>query len=219
MKVRFSVNEMGELVSRDGRKLGRIAAMTLDLPEEEGGTIGGVEEPGSVSSEQQKTPPTPQNDDDVREVWDHYTSVISSRYRLDDKRRKIIKDALRVRSVAECKRAIDGLAASPHHNGQNDQRKTYLDLRYALKGIGAESNDERIDKMAALAPRSQEQRARTGADRATSRFEALKRGWEHQRQLDTWPRMRQSLVEGINALGYAVVFDSDGKPARLEEKS
>ncbi len=89
----------------------------------------------------------------ISRIWDHYQTVIpgASRQTLESKRTTIIRNALKVRDEETCCKAIDGLAASPHHNGQNEQRKKYLALRYALKGIGAESNDERIDNMAAKA--------------------------------------------------------------------
>jgi hypothetical protein len=89
----------------------------------------------------------------VAVVWAHYQKVIPSgtRYKLDEKRRTIIRNALKVRPLEQVFRAIDGLAVSPHHNGQNESRKKFLGIHYALKGIGAESNDERIDKMAAKA--------------------------------------------------------------------
>lgn len=89
---------------------------------------------------------------EVEEVWEHYVAVFNAtRQTLDPKRTTIIRNALKVRSVAECKRAIDGLRVSPWHNGENDGKKKYLGIRYALSGIGQESNDERIDKMIAIA--------------------------------------------------------------------
>jgi hypothetical protein len=89
---------------------------------------------------------------DVEVVWSYYVQVFkASRQTLDDKRRTIIRNALKIRTVDECKRAIDGLSVSPFHNGDNEQRKKYLGIRYALSGIGKESNDERIDKMVDVA--------------------------------------------------------------------
>lgn len=45
------------------------------------------------------------------------------------------------------------MSRSPHHNGQNDTGKRYLDIRYALRGNShrGESIEERIDAMAELA--------------------------------------------------------------------
>lgn len=94
----------------------------------------------------------PSSGSDIEIVWAHFVKVMNaSRQTLDSKRKTIIRNALKVRSVEECQRAIDGLSVSPFHNGDNDQKKKYLHLRYALAGIGAESNDERIDKMIDIA--------------------------------------------------------------------
>lgn len=104
--------------------------------------------------------------DRVQRVWAHYQRVIpgGQRYALDEKRKRLISTALGVMqrqadgfpdaaeyAVTRCCEAIDGLAASPHHNGQNDRGKKYLGIQYALAGRGTESVDERIDKMCALA--------------------------------------------------------------------
>jgi hypothetical protein len=60
-----------------------------------------------------------------------------------------------VRSVAECKRAIDGLRVSPHHNGENDAAGEVHSTSGTPSKATAqrgESDDERIDKMGELAP-------------------------------------------------------------------
>jgi GntR family transcriptional regulator len=82
------------------------------------------------------------------EIWEHYRATIKNgnRRKLDDRRRRIIRKALGVRTVDECKRAIDGLAQSAFHNGANSDRKEYLDIEYAL-GKRSESPDARIDAM------------------------------------------------------------------------
>lgn len=152
MKVRYSVNEAGELVDRDGRSLGKITSVTLDHHEEEGGTIGGEEDRHLVvlrePGEQKKktTPIAPEID----EIWAHYVKVFdATRQTLNVQRKRVIRNALNVRSAEECKRAIDGLKVSPFHNGENQDGKKYLDIRYALKGNSTkgESDEERIDKM------------------------------------------------------------------------
>jgi hypothetical protein len=83
--------------------------------------------------------------------------------RLEVKRAKVIDKALEVRTIQQCCRAIDGLNVSAHHNGVNDRRKKYLDIRYALAGIGKEGDDERIDKMAEKAPRQDTSTAQVSA--------------------------------------------------------
>lgn len=109
-------------------------------------TRGRVDPPGRPTND----PPTA-----LARIWDHYQRTIPGalRQKLDSTRTTIIRNALKVRDEAACCRAIDGLARSPFHNGENDRRKKYLGIRYALKGNTAtgESNDERIDKMAEMA--------------------------------------------------------------------
>ncbi|GAC1524646.1 MAG: hypothetical protein NVS3B1_12680 [Marmoricola sp.] len=91
--------------------------------------------------------------EDVTTVWEHYVETFgAARMKLDSTRTTIIRNALKVRTVEECKRAIDGLRISPFHNGENDRQTKYLGIQYALKGRNGESTDERIDKMIALAP-------------------------------------------------------------------
>jgi hypothetical protein len=159
MKVRYSINDDGELVSRDGHVLGRVTSLTIEAPTiadddpansgDERGTIGGVVVVVKEEQEQQKINPTCPRD----RVWAHYVNLFGTHYKLNDMRKRMIDNALKVRSEERCIQAVSGLRLSPFHNGENDQRKKYLDIRYALKGNSArgESNDERIDKMAALA--------------------------------------------------------------------
>lgn len=91
------------------------------------------------------------------DVWTHYLDTFypdrsGNLPKFDDTRRKIVAAALAVRDAEQCKVAITGLSRSPHHNGQNDQGTRYIDIRYALRGIGGrgETHEERIDRMAAL---------------------------------------------------------------------
>lgn len=153
-KTRFSVNEHGELVSRDGEVLGRITSLTLEAPSRTSATSG---EPvgamgGGVGVEVQTTledhPRTP-----IDDVWDHYVSLFGSAYKLTPQCKRIIRNAIDVRSVEAAKKAISGLRFSPHHNGENEQKLKYLHIRYALKGNQrtGESSEERIDRMGVIA--------------------------------------------------------------------
>jgi hypothetical protein len=90
---------------------------------------------------------------DIYEVWRYYLAKVPSRRQLGLKQRSQIKAALKVRTIDEIKLAIDGLAASPFHNGINDRDKTYLDLHYAIVARGLESTEERIDKAIAWGKR------------------------------------------------------------------
>jgi hypothetical protein len=113
----------------------------------------GQEPPGEPPEESGKKPGK-EIEPEVLEVWEHYVRVMAAtRQELNAVRLRVIRNALKVRSVAECKRAIDGLRVSPWHNGENDNGTKYLDIRYALKGLkNGESDDERIDSMGERAP-------------------------------------------------------------------
>jgi hypothetical protein len=82
-------------------------------------------------------------------VWTYYVEKFNAtRQVLDSKRKTIIRNALKVRSLDECKRAIDGLYVSEHHNGgPHGTGKKYLGIQYALKGRGDNSTDTWIDHM------------------------------------------------------------------------
>lgn len=161
--------------------------------------------------EQQHVEPDP-----VQEVWGHYVTVFKAeRQTLDSTRRTLIKNALKVRSVAECKRAIDGLHASPFHNGENDRQTKYLDIRFALKGNSqrGESNQERIDKMGELAPAHG---LAPGLERKVAirldnyrRFLASGKTREARRSLESKAELEE--------MGFAVI-DMEGPPwVRLEK--
>jgi hypothetical protein len=163
----------GYLIAANGETIGRLVSMTLDM--EMGDAPGGTyKEGGEIFSTSRGNEEDLNRDGgagetthgpsksalDVKAVWDHYCQVFAdvdgvdpSRMSLNATRSRVIRNALKVRSVDQCKLAIDGLARSPWHHGENDQGKKYLDIRYALKGNSArgESNEERIDKMAELA--------------------------------------------------------------------
>lgn len=82
----------------------------------------------------------------IDRVWAYYHEVIPNRRVLDDKRKRHIRNAINLVGEDGTKRAILGISRSPWHNGENEQRKKYLDLHYALRGKGDESDDERIEK-------------------------------------------------------------------------
>lgn len=79
--------------------------------------------------------------DTISVVFDHWRSVMASpRSKLDDKRRRLIKAALKNYSVEDLKAAIDGCRASPWHMGKNDRRQKYNGLDLILR------NAEKIDQ-------------------------------------------------------------------------
>jgi hypothetical protein len=172
MKKRLAVDPPCNLRERDGRIVGTLVSIVVDLPDaEEPRGQGGEEVPSpkvTESSSDVVETSTPQGgvggislfdstdqlvgkaEATVKYVWTHYQKVVpgGERYKLEAKRRTIISNALKARPLEVVLRAIDGLAASLFHNGKNDRRKKYLGIQYALAGTGSESNDERIDKMA-----------------------------------------------------------------------
>jgi hypothetical protein len=161
------------LRDQNGRVLGRVTEVVIELP---GGTFKeGVRPTENIKDSQQleggvgeTSPDGPREIGDVEKVWDHYVQLFdATRQTLNPQRRRDIRAALKVsetiarqteapdprgEAVTEVKLAISGLRVSPHHNGENDQRKKYLDIRYALRGNTArgESVEERLAKMIAL---------------------------------------------------------------------
>jgi hypothetical protein len=123
-------------------------------------------------------------EEEVQDVWATYLKATGKKPKLDDKRRKHITNALKVAQgddqparLKKCKLAVVGLTRSPHHRGENDTGTQYLDIRYALKGIKDESDEERIEKMAALAAQPGPAASVAGIDptRIERRLEAVQR--------------------------------------------
>lgn len=222
MKVRYTLGEDGIFRDRNGEALGRVVGITLDVESDPasadpgGGKGGGAfsssgEQPGSTTEEaavqggagENEKPPDP-----VAEIWSYYvTTCKRQRVQMNSVRRSIIRAALRVRSAGEIKWAIFGLSVSPHHNGKNDQRKTYLDIRYALAGVSkGESNDERIDKMAALG-RAHHGAAQPGTalddPKIKRRLDLLRENRAHGGDYE--PTRTAEAVRELEAWGYEIV--------------
>lgn len=141
-----------DVVERSLAQVSIPAIARMDTPNAGGmDTVDRSDHAGARSDgEPDRDPPVspPGDKSEIDIVWEHYVKVFNAtRQTLDSNRRTIIRNALKVRSVEECCRAIDGLKVSPFHNGENDQKKSYLGIQYALKGRNGESHDERIDKM------------------------------------------------------------------------
>lgn len=82
----------------------------------------------------------------VTEVFDHWRIKMSSpRSKLDDKRKRLITNALKNYQAQDLKQAIDGCAASPFHMGQNDRKEKYNGLDLILR------NADKIDGFMAKA--------------------------------------------------------------------
>lgn len=55
------------------------------------------------------------------------------RAKLDNKRKSIIKKALKLYDVTELKKAIDGCANTPYHMGKNETGQIYDDINLILR--------------------------------------------------------------------------------------
>lgn len=155
MKTRFTVNDRGELVSRDGEVLGKVTSLTIERTSNSGGKSGDsvgyrgesvvVEEP---TTNKENTPLTPR-----QRIWAYYQELFGTRYELTPVRVRVIDYALKVRDEERIKRAIYGLRHSRFHNGDNADGKKYLDIRYAIGGNSQKRRDadEWIDHMAEAA--------------------------------------------------------------------
>lgn len=183
MTLRLRVEQDGSLRDRTGKVVGRLTSVVMEMYAEEprgvrggeevsspvstsavGGsdpqqtlmetssdvvekqTLGGVQGGGSLS---------PDVNEKIARIWAVYQRVVAGATRrvLDATTITVIRNALKVRDEEACIAAIIGLSKSAFHNGDNDRRKKYLGIRYALKGNQqtGETADERIDKMAGIA--------------------------------------------------------------------
>lgn len=86
---------------------------------------------------------------EVHEVWSYYCAAFkkTAGARLTDERAKMIRDRLADgMTVDRCKRAVDGLKASPFHQGQNDRNTRYQELHHAFGSL------EKAEQLASNAP-------------------------------------------------------------------
>lgn len=162
---------------------------------------------------------------EVTEVWQTYLTATSKVMELNEKRKRIIDTALDVAlgddqaaKLAKVKAAVIGLSLSPHHNGENDRHQEYLDIRYALKGIRDESDDERIEKMAAIAAEKGRSSAGTPIDpaRIDRRLEAIRATRSSSGAFKT-ARSEQA-IEDLEDWGFRVVLLDAAPWARLEQR-
>jgi hypothetical protein len=161
VRTRYTIDaDSGLLVDRNGAVLGRVVGITID-----DGPVPGygahvskgessLDDVGSTDVEPH-TPIALEKAAATR-LWAFWIEHSKKRQRYDSKRERILRSALAtVREVYEVElteaeelvqKALLGVTRSPFHKGANDQRKSYMEIRYALKGIGNESDDERIEK-------------------------------------------------------------------------
>jgi hypothetical protein len=77
---------------------------------------------------------TPEANTDTDVVFDHWRVVHGHpKARIDAKRTKLIREALKLYSVDDLKRCIDGYKRSPWHQGKNDRKQVYDDIGLFLR--------------------------------------------------------------------------------------
>lgn len=70
---------------------------------------------------------------DVEQVWAAWLTSTGRRARLDEKRRRLIRQRLRVFPVAELVAAVRGWRHDPFSRGENDRHRAYNDLELLLR--------------------------------------------------------------------------------------
>lgn len=159
---------------------------------------------------------------EIRQVWEHWEAEFGTRWKFDTKRKRIINSALDVRDVATCKSAITGLKNSEHHNGgKNGKGPKYIDLQYALKGRGAQSDESVIDRMAELGRSVTKTSAATVDDDGVpaivrSRFDGMVRLYENRNFHGDWRDVIASLLPDVLQHGFVVEFSAEGEPLSLQ---
>jgi hypothetical protein len=233
MRVRFSIDDEGELVDRDGHvltwsllNLSRVVSLTLETTKSDG-TTGGFFKASELQKVERKENPSGPSaiSQEVAEVWAHYDALIGKgRRKLRTAQTRDIQRALDVCGIQVVKDAISGLANSPHHNGQNDTGAKYLDIRYALRGNSqrGETPEERIERMAQLANSPM-------AAETTTRDRGVAEGWIAQLKTDVrrcWLRdprdpqpteeqltRRDEAIQELYGYGIMVRLGENGQPS------
>lgn len=151
----------------------------------------------------------------VVRVWTYWIQISGKKkQRLDSKRERMIRNALQLVGEDGTKLALLGLTRSPHHRGENEQRKAYLEIRYALRGLGDESDDERIEKAitwAAVHAPGQSHLSQAQVDRYLSDVRytlSLPHRPERERGKESWLK--------LTAAGFKVIQLDRAPWARLE---
>jgi hypothetical protein len=108
----------------------------------------------------------------VRGIFEHWAAVHGKpRAKLDEKRRKLIRSALRTGYTTEDLRAaIDGCKASKFHQGDNDRGMIYDDLGLILRDAA------KIDQFIGLANRKPSRLGRSGNRTASAARDWLEEG-------------------------------------------
>jgi hypothetical protein len=147
-KVRYTVNEKGQLADRDGNVLGRLTSLTLDVANS-GLPVGTTGVGGSEEQQEQKnsTPVAPKRsltDIAVEEVYGHWLQRRPSKRRSADvpagTARQIGRALKASYTVAELKAMIDALLDSEWHQARPETLK--LSTIFATKPGGRTFEDQ-----------------------------------------------------------------------------
>lgn len=117
-----------------------------------------------IEETSKETPPSPSLPDPVLETFEHWCRVMDHpRSQLEFKRRLVIQNALKVATLDECLRAINGCALSDFHMARSEYngRARYDSLSLILR------NREKIEWFGAMAPQTGDPRA-AGSGRSST---------------------------------------------------
>lgn len=230
-------DDRGEMINAtdDRPEAVRLLAVCTDsvpevrsaLPESSGTDEGGgqVRNSGSPEPEEKRSGETSDTARaEIDEVWDHYRQAVDRpKAKLHDRAGKNVKtiaSALELVGLERVKLAITGLSLSPHHNGENDAKTKYLDIRYALRGIKDETDEDKIERMIGIAkshgatPASSAAGApRVDPARIERRLEAIRAckssGGTHE------PERAEQAVRELEGWGYTIEYLDEAPWARL----
>lgn len=142
---RLSVGEDGLLRDRHGVVFGRLESLTIAWG------VRGVKEESKTTTKEGGVGETTAA---IDAVLAHYVAVMKPRstMKFGEDDRRLVREALKVATVDELRRAIDGCSLSPFHMGQNDRRKKYTRLSHILKGKqGIRTTREQIEMFLEIA--------------------------------------------------------------------
>jgi hypothetical protein len=149
-RKRLTLDENGYLVASDGDVVGKLVNLTIDFSDR-GGIKGGSEK-DQLQGEEGVQGEERDSGSKAR-IWAAYVRVHQPRRKeLDPQGSRVIADALKVATEAECIAAIEGCARSRFHMGDNDRGKKYNSLSQILRGKrGVRTAREQIDLMLSYA--------------------------------------------------------------------
>lgn len=220
--MKLTIGTDRKLRDEQGNVLGKVTSLAVEVELEPGVGFGdavkdeqlgleGISTNAGGRASASNKGETPDIGAAIDEVRDHYFEVMTPRSRsFGPQERAIIREALKVATKSECKRAIDGCRASSFHMGDNDRRKKYNGLSQILKGKrGGRTTREQIDFFLDTAEKSGVQSGLPSGD--IGRMNAAKRdvldGVEFPHDEHVQERARESEA-WLRSKG--ITFDRDG---------